>query len=260
MTTLQFLVSTMNNRFDAAGARLDPARCIVVNQVDEPDLDRAEAWASPIRSVGGVVVNVAERGLSKSRNRAIAAAKGDICVISDDDIIFDADASERLEAMFRDHPEADVITFQARSDKGHPLRRYPPTSYKHTVLTSLNVVSIEIAFRLDAVRRSHVQFDERFGLGAEYVSGEENIFVSDLVRSGLAAIYVPECIVTHSGEPSGGQFESDRVAISKGAIIRRVLGKFSLPIVVLFAIKKSVQHEENPARMISLAVKGWRKL
>lgn len=250
----------MNNHFDPDASGLDIARCVIVNQVEERSLTSADIWAASLRSKGATVINAVERGLSKSRNRAIAAATEDICIIADDDLVFDEDASERIESIFNDNPDVDVITFQARDENGRLLRRYRAESYRHTILTAPSILSVEIVFRRPSVLKSKVFFDERFGLGSEFVSGEENIFIADLIRSGLTVMYFPICIVSHHGATSGGQFQHDDVIISKGAVIRRMLGKFSFPILILFSLKKSIQHRINPLRFIMLAIKGYHKL
>ena len=185
----QFLISTMNSKFDPDRSRLNAAQCVVINQVEECRLTDAEIWAASLRSKGGLAINVVERGLSRSRNKAIAAAKADICVIADDDLMFDGDADARIEALFAENPNVDVITFQARDGGGRPLKRYRKSGHAHSLLTAFNIISFEIAFRRTSVINSGVLFDERFGLGAKFVSGEENIFVADLVRAGLNVRY-----------------------------------------------------------------------
>lgn len=257
---IQFLMSTLNNKLNYENIGLNIDELLIVNQVDKKNKKSAEVWADYIRTKGGMVFNAAERGLSKSRNRAIREATGTICVIADDDLIFDADAAERVQSVFAANPDADVITFQARDEEGRPLRRYPAKPHTHTIWTAPNVLSVEIAFRRSAVLESKVTFDERFGLGAEFVSGEENIFIADLIRAGLSVIYFPTCIVTHQGKTSGGQFQDDRVVVSKGAIIRRIYGLISIPVIFIFALKKSATHRTDAFRMLSLMLVGWRKL
>ena len=53
-----------------------------------------------------------ERGLTKSRNRAIKESNADICLLCDDDEIFLPDYEPDILQAYRNLPEADIIIFK----------------------------------------------------------------------------------------------------------------------------------------------------
>ena len=52
-----------------------------------------------------------EKGASKSRNRLLEKAEGDICIFSDDDTKYVEDYEEIIKKEFKNNPEADIIIF-----------------------------------------------------------------------------------------------------------------------------------------------------
>ena len=47
-----------------------------------------------------------EKGASKSRNKLIELAKGDICIFADDDIIYEKNYEEIIKKAYKENPEA----------------------------------------------------------------------------------------------------------------------------------------------------------
>ena len=92
-----------------------------------------------------------------------------------------------------------------------------------------------------AVRRSllpAVRFDERFGLGTRFPSGEEAIFVNDALRAGARARYVPLVLCSHSGLSSGHRLWDENMVRTKGAVIRRLFPRAWPVILPVFAASK----------------------
>lgn len=251
--SIEILVATMNQGFDLDVERPAGVSFLIVNQTSSDQAEAADLYRRRAEALGMRVLNFEERGLARSRNRALAAAKGEICIISDDDVAFHPGIAQAVEAAFKDRPDVDLISFQAEGAG----KTYRQAEHVHSLWTSFNVMSIELAFRRQAVLESGIVFDERFGLGAQYVSGEENIFVADLIGAGLKAVYVPTAIASHPPLTSGAQLESNKVAVSKGAIIWRIFGGTSYPIALAFAVRKSWKLKMNPVRLLALISRGW---
>ena len=71
------------------------------------------------------LINVNEIGLSKSRNLAIANAKADICLLADDDIVYENNFESIILNAFNLNPSADIITFKMNDFKGNSFKGYP---------------------------------------------------------------------------------------------------------------------------------------
>lgn len=256
MSKIQFLVSTMQGRFQPTAARLRAAACVVVNQ-DQREGRAPADYAAMLRTYGATVQTCAEKGLSKSRNRAMAAATADICVIADDDVEWVYGAEEVIKEIFSHHQNVDIITFMAKNLDGSDMSKYRRYEFLHNKFSISRVTSFEIAFRRDRVKEKGLVFDERFGLGSIFISGEENIFLYDSILSGLKILFVPETLVMHPGPTSGGRFEDQRLAESKGALIRRMYGNWSIILLFVFAIKKTFQARVSFAHLCKNMLRGW---
>lgn len=137
------------------------------------------------------------KGLSINRNIVLSKASAPLLLISDDDADYTEEGLKAVIDAFQDKPEADIIAFRYAS--AYAKKYYPQES------VSLNnppkgyfVSSIEIAMRRKAVQ-GNIWFNENFGVGATFPSGEEDIFIKDCLEKGIKGIYVPKTIVRHDG-------------------------------------------------------------
>ena len=58
------------------------------------------------------VRNTNEIGLSNSRNLAINNSKEEICLLSDDDVIYSSDFVQTIKNSFIENKDADIITYR----------------------------------------------------------------------------------------------------------------------------------------------------
>lgn len=138
-----------------------------------------------------------KRGLSVARNKGLKYVKGDFITISDDDCWYPPNALEKIERTICLYKEYDAFTFQIFD----PISNIPYKKYRKAVtllnrLTICKVSSIEVYFSR-RILDSGFEFDESFGLGAKYVSGEENIFLNEVLKNGYSVCYVPISVVYH---------------------------------------------------------------
>ncbi len=189
---------------------------LIINQCDKNGMDEVTDGVHRIRMISST-----ERGLSKSRNMALENACGDICLICDDDEVFEEGYKEAIVGAFEQMPEADVITFALR----HPRRKFPCRRKRLGYIGALKSCSWQIAFRREKVLEKNIRFDVKMGSGTGNGGGEENKFLIDCLRSGLKLWYVPVLIATVG--QSGSQWfqgHTDRFFRSRGWVNRRLLG------------------------------------
>lgn len=177
-------------------------------------------------------------GLSKSRNFALSVATGEYCLVADDDVTFIDNVEQYIIDAF-EKTGADILTFQIKTPGGNYFKNYSSKPFKHTKMSLMRVSSIEIVFNRDSISRSGLLFDERFGLGALFPTGEETIFLCDALDKGMSICYIPMPIVIHPAESSGGNFhQNTRLIESKGAMFYRIYGAYAYIIAILFSLKK----------------------
>ncbi|MFW5704360.1 MAG: glycosyltransferase [Nanoarchaeota archaeon] len=224
---ISILITTMNDKIKKVKKELLPqlkkknVEVIISHQITESNIK------PEINSLG---VNVKyffmyDKGLSKNRNNALKYASGDICVVCDDDVRFVKDFYDIIFNAYLKNKEADIITFQSLNLKNRLRKNYNLNKFRHNWKSILSVSSIEITFKRRKVLSKKLYFDESFGLGAKYNSGEENIFLKDSLTRGLKLISVPSPINLHPHE-SSGQIYSRQLIISRIKLFKRMFGFF----------------------------------
>lgn len=176
------------------------------------------------------------RGLAKNRNKTLSMASADICLISDDDVLYKKKWLENIFKAFRENPESDIITFKVKTNEGEPkFKNYPTNPYWHNLRTVFQVSSIEIAFKLEKIQQTGLKFDEKFGIGELFNIGEENIFLMDALKKGLNIKFVPYYVVQHSFKKKFTP-NTDRKIRTLGALFYRMFGLFCIFINLYSAI------------------------
>lgn len=178
-----------------------------------------------------------EKGLSKSRNRGLENANADIILLTDDDVTFEKNFENTIIQAFEQNKDADIITFQVKTPEGDLLKNYSKYKFKHNKRSVLKVSSIEIAIKKSSIDQFGMRYDEKFGLGAKYISGEENIFLTECIKKGMNIVYEPKVINIHPKESSGKNLNINSI-YSKGALFYKLLGIKSVLFNLLFLVKK----------------------
>ncbi len=162
----------------------------VIIVIDNPDIStlllQTPLYADPRVKI---ISNQSNIGLTRSLNKAIANASGDIIVRSDDDDISSTSRIDEIEIFFNAHPEVDLVySFAEGQDEiaGHTWVLSGPQddmSIKQTLLRRNFIVHSTIAFRRE--RFSQIEFyNETFRYAQDY----------DLYLRAIDAGFVFGCI------------------------------------------------------------------
>ncbi|WP_062108628.1 glycosyltransferase family 2 protein [Bacillus niameyensis] len=233
---LEVLVSTMN-RSDAAFANKMNINSdlLIINQSTKHCDNFEENNRFNIR-----MLSYSEKGLSKSRNRALENAKGDICLIADDDVSYNNDYSDKIIKAHEDYKDYDIIVFSVPTSNISRKKSYYSKKKKMGYLRSLKIASFEISFKRKSIIDNNIYFNEKFGAGSgQYSMGEENIFLYQCLKKGLKILYLPIeiGIVTHEESTWFNGF-NEKLFWDKGAIYYEMSRYFSIPLILQFAFRK----------------------
>lgn len=231
----QFLISTMNNSINNIVKMTKESNtygfALVINQASE-DLEFFEDENIKVYSYN-------EKGLSKSRNRAIENSDADICLICDDDIIYHKNIGKKILNAFEANPNYDLIAFYVNRSKDFHQKKQGDI-HQINFLQSMAIMSVQIAFKRESVIKKKIKFDEKFGAGSDkYICGEENIFLTDCLRNGLKILYVPiEIAKLTETDSTWFTGYNELYFKSKGAVFYRMSKIMYIPLIVLFAFLK----------------------
>lgn len=234
---LQVLVATLNTKNVnqlIQGMNLATVPTILVNQSNQ------EIFEERLEKHGNLqVFESSQLGLSNSRNQALDLAENDsICQIADDDMVF-VDNYERIVAKaYEEFPHADLIVFHVDRG-GHSQEKARLKKGPVGFLASMKISSVQVTLKKASIVKMGITFDNRFGIGAKYASGEENIFLFDCLRQGLKIYSYPETIAKLTASESHWDRRiTPENCRKRGAVYKRMSPNFYWAIILQFAIRK----------------------
>lgn len=233
---IEHIISTMNRKeYSFLDTMNIQTRSIVVNQTDKI---RNEEY---ILDNGNMVkiFSVAERGLSRSRNKLLEESTGDICIIGDDDVEYLAGYLEIINGAYEKYPDADIIVFQFTHDKNKETRVRYKKDKRYYLWNISKVASVEITFKRKSIIDAGINFNNEIGLGTKFPSGEENAFLADALRAGLKIYYIPKTIC-YAVEEHRVKNNSDleNYLVTKGAAYYCIYKKFFILYALAFICLK----------------------
>ena len=202
MLTIDVLISVTNQRIvrikDLLLEEAEGVHYVVSYQyTDEKFL---ALMPEPLEKYSDVLVEKQKgRGLSKSRNRALQLAQGDLIYFIDDDTVLIPEAIETIRKTFEENPDVDIALFQAQNYTGQLLREYSTEIQEVTKFQDcFKVLAYEMVCRRKKVQ-GILQYDTRFGLGSQkFLCYEQQVWLEDAIRAGLKIKYFPLPIIKTS--------------------------------------------------------------
>ncbi|HBN5713160.1 glycosyltransferase family A protein [Morganella morganii] len=179
-------------------------------------------------------------GLSISRNIALSHASGDFLWIMDDDVTILENSLENLLANIERYPDIDMFVLNHTSN---PEIKNDNIKYKNDFLlnklSSMSVSSIDILLKRTTI--GDIKFNESFGLGSSYPSGEEYIFCNEYLNSKKKILRLKNYYSYHPDISSGSDFySSPRKIETKLRMFILCFGKcIGYMLFIAFIIKKT---------------------
>lgn len=135
-----------------------------------------------------------EYGVGLNRNNALLRSDADICLLADDDVLYEKDYDKIVLDAFDKNPKADVILFNIYSSDGSK-RSNAEKNIRVKIHNCGKYGGVRIAFRRMSVIKNAITFNQLFGGGCMFSAGEDVIFVKTCIEKGLKVVAVPECIL-----------------------------------------------------------------
>ncbi len=208
------------------------------------------------------VINVFEKGLSKSRNIAIQNSSKDILLLADDDVVFELGFEDKILKEFNSHINFDGFRFKFKNELGKFVKKYPLRFQgKLNWFEVLKTSSIELVFKRESIYNS-VCFDENFGLGSMFSMGEEAVFLADAKRKKCKIGFVPHTLMMHNGFTTSSKIEQDLLYFNQGAVFYRIFNKkylFWVFLKLFFDLIHGKITFSNIGSLLNQAIKGKNK-
>lgn len=184
---------------------------------------------------------------------AIANSRGDICLLCDDDEVFEPDYEEKILNAYGILPQADMIIFKMRGR----APSFPDKIRRLYFPLTMKVSSWQISFRRERLINSGIRFDELLGAGTGNGAEEELKFLLECQRAGLKIFYVPQEIATVAQETSTWfRCFDTRFFENRGATTRYILGRpLAMAYGAYYVIRKRKLYRSDISPW-----KAWRAL
>ena len=182
---------------------------VIVSQTKHDNINELkEKWKNLI--INHIMIQ--EKGISLSRNIGIPECKGEWIILSDDDCWYPKDALEIINKKITNY-DADVILSQIYNPESK--KTYKCYSNRMKIIKNkyelMSKSSIEIAIKKSKIE---YEFDKNFGLGAEYICGEEVDFLLSNFKN-CKILYYPSITVYHLKK---NEKDSEKQIMAKGAL------------------------------------------
>lgn len=163
------------------------------------DQSTGEAGRALCERFGARWLHLDRRGISHARNAVFPSVRTEWIAYPDDDAEVADDIVLRLGETLARHTDAAFVQAHVAYPDRRPMQ--PGMEDRPRVLDQLDVtlrtsVSPGLFVRRDWVERAG-GFDERFGVGAEFPSGEESDLLFRILAAGGTGVYDPALRVAH---------------------------------------------------------------
>lgn len=229
---VEVLASVMNCDVATVAEKMHLASdAVIINQCNQLGFEEKKVGEHRIR-----IYSFPERGVGRSRNEAILRADGDICLFSDEDVVYEPGYAERIVEEFEKNPTADMILFQV--DVAETRRTYTITKRKRVHWYNCGRYgAVSFAVRRESLLTSGVTFSLLFGGGTKYSAGEDSLFLSEFIKKGYRVYTAPVTIAKEAaGDSSWFSGYHEKFFFDRGVLYQYLYGKMCHIMALRFLI------------------------
>lgn len=186
-----------------------------------------------------------ERGVGLNRNNLIMRADAEIVLFADDDVIYDEGYADTILKAFDEHPEADAITFDVVPipDTINPCLN--KTWHRIRWYNCLKYGAPRLAIRTKVLREKNTYYSLLFGGGAKYSSGEDSLFIAELIKRGVKIYGCPQKIGHVTFETSSWyEGYTEKYFKDKGLFFWFLSPRFSKLLCMQYCIRRKSLFQE----------------
>ncbi|MBR4694240.1 MAG: hypothetical protein IKQ06_03235 [Bacilli bacterium] len=242
---IEVLISTMNINSKKQYEKLIDKMNIKGSSIVINQCPNSEVLVHDISNGKNKLFSYREKGLSRSRNLALNKCSSSIALLADDDMSYVNNYEQIIKAAYTKYNDADIIAFFVSSDNPNNVKPKLKEG-KVSALKTFKIQSVQLSFKVESIKKYNIIFDDRFGAGSSLYMGEENIFLSDCIRSGLKIYSYPiEIARLDNRESTWFKGYDEEYFIIKGACFYRISKFWWLLLCLQFIIRKRKEYKEK---------------
>lgn len=197
------------------------------------------------------MISTQTRGVGKNRNLALIYATAEICLLADDDVVYDDGYENKVCNFYDDHPDADVVIFNFKVSRNGSEPKDIIKETKKLKRKKLQYGTYAISFRRTSIDWNNIRFHHYFGGGALYSCGEDSKFLNDCFNNKLSVYLCSDTLGTvNHNESTWFEGVTDKFLIDKGVLFYSLMGGLAIPAAFYHCFK----HRNGMYSNI-----GWKK-
>ena len=190
-----------------------------------------------------------EKGASRSRNRLLEHANGDICAFADDDTIYEDNYEKIIRQEYEKNPKADAIMFFIENENKSREKNKKLGNRKLRIVDAMRVRTAEMTIKKETIQKlkeKNIEFDENFGPGSIFEKGDETILVSDMIKNGFK-VYGSNKKIGIAQHLTSTWFKgyNEKFLYNQGAIFYRIAPKMYKLLIMQYIIRKYPLYRSN---------------
>lgn len=252
MKSLQVLVATMHQK-DLSLLEKMNIRCdaVIANQSDRNEFLIKDSMK---------MITTNTRGVGLNRNIALLAADAEILLFADDDMVYNDDMPQSVVAAFKENPQADVLVFGVDITRNGVVteRRHLHTKRVY-VWNSMKFGTYRIAIRRSSLLQHNLAFNQNFGGGCPFSSGEDSLFLKACFDAGLK-VYAHEYVLGTCAKDTSTWFKgyNSKYFYDKGVLLRYLFPRCPHLMALYFAVRFKRKTDIGVLKRIRLGFAGVR--
>ncbi|MEZ8640528.1 glycosyltransferase family 2 protein [Vibrio splendidus] len=232
--SFQILLSTMNDRIFDIDFNSKYSYVVVHQISNNKEADYEKYLNENLKCFDIEYVQSNILGLSASRNIAMETSSANIVWLMDDDTKILDGIDEQIKNYISASTSFVVLNYWL----GDVLKAHGNSGSLINILNCAKISSISMCFSRVIIDQG-IRFRTNFGLGSAYPSGEEYIFMADMLKHGYKGVFSDLVGCYHPPITSGMDFySSKRKIFAKLHMFRQVFPRFYSLFILLFFVKK----------------------
>lgn len=264
MRKLEVLISTMNQKendlsiYKKMNLNTD---ALIINQSNSNNYVESLENNKLIR-----MLSFNERGVGLSRNSALARATGDICLMADDDMVYLDNYQEVILDTYKKYPEADFIIFDTRIHSKDGVKKNIKKDGRVSIFNFFKFGTVHFTFKRTSIIKNNIMFSVLFGGRDKLKSGEDSLFLWEVIRKKLKVYKVPIVIAdVYNFKSSWFKGFDDQYYFDRGALYRAMspILYHMFNIYIVLRTRKSYTGNKSIFQRIKIAYEGsnyWKEL
>lgn len=253
MGALQVLVATMHQRDMSLIKKMNiPCHAVIANQADRNEV---------VVDGGVKMITTDTRGVGLNRNISLLAATADVVLFADDDVTFYDGLEDGVLQAFRDNPRADVLIFGLDITRNGEITEKRRVQNKRLrVWNAMRYGTCRMAVKRAALLRENILFNQNFGGGCPFSSGEDSLFLKACFDKGLK-VYGCGYVLGTCAKDSSTWFQghNEKYFYDKGVLMRYLFPRIPRLMALYFGIRFKRETKLSAYRRVKLMLTGVRE-